>query len=75
MSTDLFDTAPVRSGKLRSAGLGADGKEKAFRLHMHKVGFKWSAQYPWNIAVIPTFSDTMKANAKQVMSFKQGPDQ
>lgn len=71
MSEDLFIIAPVRSGKLRSAGLGNGQIEKSFRLHMVKLGHPWAVQYLWNKADIPAFSDMMKNSVKSVMAFKQ----
>lgn len=73
MTADLFDITPIRSGRLRNAGLSTTQMEKSFRLHCHKIGWKWAAAYPYDIAAIPAFSDVMKASAKAVMAFKEQP--
>jgi hypothetical protein len=70
MSADLFKAAPVRSGHLRSAGLGNAQIEKSFRLHMVKLGHPWASSYPWALKDIPAFSAVMKTAAKAVMGLR-----
>lgn len=71
MGEDLFKAAPVRSGHLRSAGLGNAQIEKSFRLHMVKLGHPWASSYPWALPQIPAFSDVMKKCARAVMALRE----
>ncbi len=71
MGESLFKAAPVRSGHLRSAGLGTAQIEKSFRLHMVKLGHPWASSYPWALPAIPAFSDAMKKVARAVMALRE----
>ena len=70
LSDDLLTVIPVRSGHIVNAGFGPQHLEKAFRLFAHKLGFQWAAQYPYNKADIPAFSDGVKHSVKVALALK-----
>jgi hypothetical protein len=73
LGDELYYTAPTRAAKLHNSLLAPDNIAKSLRLYLHKKGFKWAAQYPWNPDDIKPFSDAVKDGNTAIMAHR--PDQ
>ena len=74
LNQELYGTAPVRLGGLHNTSLSMASAEHALRLYLFKNGFKWAADYPWNVADIPLFSERVKDSNKEILAKRKSPE-
>ncbi|MBT6403426.1 MAG: hypothetical protein HOK11_03280 [Rhodospirillaceae bacterium] len=71
LNKEIFDACPDRIGSQHSSGLSVEAQEAAFRLYMRKQGFRFAADYPWNVDDIEPFSKQTKLTNRALRDLRK----
>ena len=69
--SDMFQAAPVRTGKIHHGPLALEQIEHDFRLQMFKNGFDFASAWPYGKTEIPTFSARVKQGNRAILEHKR----
>jgi hypothetical protein len=70
LGEDLYKTAPVRGAKLHNSAMSPPNIERAFRLYLFKMNFKWATTFPWNPADIRPFAAVVRDGNADILSHR-----